>query len=87
MISTDAAGRRWSNKCSLCNNTRESPGSRYNGSGRGGRWDKHPDAVSDGYALACPWCLAVLRKYGSYWYPIDKSNEHLFTPAPTAQTP
>jgi hypothetical protein len=26
----------------------------------------------------CPWCKAVRMKYGNYWYPITKSNEHLF---------
>lgn len=81
LISTDASGQRWANKCTLCNNTRVSPGS------EGWDWKAHPNAISAGRALECPWCLAVRRKYGSYWYPIDASNEHLFPPAPTARTP
>lgn len=28
----------------------------------------------------CPWCRAVRLKHGSYWYPVDDSNRHLFRP-------
>ena len=26
----------------------------------------------------CPWCRAVRLKYGSYWYPVDRTCRHLF---------
>jgi hypothetical protein len=35
----------------------------------------------------CPWCKAVRYKYGSYFYPIDDSNKHLFKNKPPAELP
>ena len=29
----------------------------------------------------CPYCRAVRYRYGSYFYPIDVSNRHLFVNA------
>lgn len=34
------------------------------------------------FELECPWCRAVRLKHGSYFYPIDKTNEHLFKDIP-----
>ena len=59
---TKSDGSRESNDCDLCYNRRLI--------GVGG--------YKIGEEPECPWCHAVRMKFGSYWYPIDKNNEHLF---------
>ena len=53
---------QWSSKCALCR------GARKIGFG----------AFPAGEEPECTWCKAVRLKYGDYFYPIDKSNAHLF---------
>lgn len=65
MIRTTPDGSRWANDCALCKNERKT--------GFG--------AFPAGQEPECCWCRSVREARGSYWYPIDKSNEHLFPPA------
>lgn len=55
-------GSKESNHCSLCNCTRKVGLGVY-------PYGEEPE---------CPWCHAVKMKYGSYWYPVDETNKHLF---------
>jgi hypothetical protein len=61
-VFTEADGKRWANKCALCRDSRHI----------------EMRLPHEGHAPECPWCKSVRLKYGSYWYPIDRTNQHLF---------
>ena len=51
----------------------------------GTEWSNRCDLCNDRRKVGpyqefdCPWCAAVYRKYGFFWYPVNDSNRHLFT--------
>jgi hypothetical protein len=71
MIRTEPDGTRWACSCALCRNQRKT--------GFG--------AFPAGQEPECSWCRSVRLEYGSYWYPITATNEHLFSPATTRKRP